>query len=330
VSADAAEFAWWRLRQPGAGQSVPGISSIALEVRTAAGAVRLALGDAGEARVLIPLVASEAFPIVEDSRGITVRDTVLSADGRAIRFADITCREEVLEGVFSRLVQQIVSELDAGKAVATAVEGAVREFRMLLMRGGAVTVEAALGLLGELLVLEELMHMAPGAWRGWAPPDGRHDFRAGDAALEVKSTRRAAARRVTISSIDQLAAPEAGTLTLLWRCFEEHAGAPHTVPRAAARLIALADDPEGMEHALKAHGYEIDTAAAWDRFAFSTLGSEAYRVVEGFPRLLAPRGGLPRGVKKVRYDVELDAAAAYRLSFDEEKLAVARFIEALA
>jgi hypothetical protein len=330
VTGETSDLGWWRLRQDGDGAAELGFRSFPLEVETPAGAVRLALGEDGEARILIPLAPGEPFPVLTDGRGIVLRDTVLSAAGSPVRFIDLTCREAQLEDVFSGVVHEILVRLASGGSAGATVESAVRDFRRLLLRGTGteVTLERALGLVGELTVLERLLTRSPRAWRAWTgPPDGRHDFRVGALALEVKSTLRVAARRVTISAADQLIEPEGGALTLVWRSFEQVVGGAESVPRLASRVLAQVDDVEGAALRLEAAGFEADFADAWAAFEFSQLSGESYRVSEGFPRLSWPQ---PAGVHKVRYEVDLSAADPFRLDRASEGAAFDALVATLS
>ena len=70
-------------------------------------------------------------------------------------------------------------------------------------------------------------------WVG--PTGGRHDFRRGAIAVEVKTTRAHTSRQVTIHGEDQLDAPDGGALHLHFVRLEE-------VPSGGASVTSLVDD----------------------------------------------------------------------------------------
>jgi hypothetical protein len=313
------DASWRRLREADTSTRYDlGVATIALDVTTRAGAVRLALGGEGEARVLIPVPAGAAFPSIGDSRGILLKDTALTAGGRVIRFIDLSCREPALEDIFGRLTEEIFRRLTGNEAPDAAVEGAVRDFRRLLLRSPTdISLEQALGLCGELVVLEELLAIDPRAWGAWRGPRGaRHDFRGGEFAVEVKATLRRARRTFTVSALDQLLAPEGGALMLAWLCFEENPAGAIDAPRLVDRVLARAGDPDGLLGLLETAGYAAEQRQFWERWKFSLLASEGYRVEEGFPRIVPESfaaGSVPPGVARLRYEVDLAMAAPFHL-----------------
>jgi hypothetical protein len=316
---NVSDAGWRRLREADTNARFDlGVATLPLDIATRAGAVRLALGDGNHARVLIPVPAGAGFPAIGDSRGILLKDTVLSAQGRAIRFIDLCCRERGLEDIFSRLTEEIFRRLSENEAPDVAVEGAVRDFRRLLLRSPTdISLEQALGLCGELLVLEELVAIDPAAWIAWRGPHGaRHDFRAGELAVEVKATLRLARRTFTVSALDQLMEPEGGGLLLAWLCFEENPAGTIDVPCLADRILARVGNPDGLLALLEKAGYAPEQRQFWERWKFSLLASEAWRVEVGFPRIVPAAfvgGAVPPGVSRIRYEVDLSMATSFHL-----------------
>ncbi|SMF52266.1 Putative PD-(D/E)XK family member [Tistlia consotensis] len=322
--ADLSALAWSRLREETTAASQElGIPSLALPVRTDQGPARLALGQDGQARLLLPIAPGAPFPRIVESRGLGLRDSLLTADGRAVRFIDLACREPALEDVFRALVAETLGRLQSGDRPDVAVEGAVRDFRTLLLRArpDEITLEAAIGLLGELNVLSRLLTASPGAWRAWKGPEGaRHDFRAGAIAIEVKATVRGAGRTMTVSALDQLLEPPGGELFVYWLAFEPDPAGDLTVPALVHRVLQLADDVEGLASLLLGAGYDVAAGDAWLAWRFSALTAELYAVRPGFPRLVPDDfegGSLPVGVSGFRYVVDLGAALEFRLSDGE-------------
>lgn len=320
-----AGIGWERLRRESAAQSASelGVPSLLLDASTTAGPVRLAIGTEREARLLVPVEAGERFPMVQDTHGLELRDSVLLLRGSPIRFIDIACRGERLEAVFEKLVDDVVRRLRADAAPAKSLEDAIADFRSLLMGASSArpSIEAALGLVGELIILNRLLAIEPSAWQLWTgPAGGRHDFRGGDRAIEVKSSLRSHSRLVEVSAIDQLTAPAGGHL-LLAHCVLEYDGAgPLSAVSEAKRACEMATDPAGVTDRLALLGYDQDQAAEWQSFRFSLLSQDFYSVIDGFPRLTPvsfAEGELPLGISHFRYRVNLDFASEFRLRSTE-------------
>jgi len=92
-----------------------------------------------------------------------------------------------------------------GAQVVTAIGTSMRLFRRLLRDVRLIPLERIVGLLGELWVLNRLIHTrGREAFTSWTGPRGEaHDFRVEDAELEVKTTTKQ--RRVhRIHGLDQL------------------------------------------------------------------------------------------------------------------------------
>jgi hypothetical protein len=324
TSAALADLAWGRLRAEPQRTFVDlGIPSFPLRIVTRAGNVRLALGQEGEARLLLPLSAGEPFPKIAEARGLTLTDSVFMLEGRPRRFIDLVCKSRELEEVFRDLVVEILSRIDAKEAPAQAVEGSIKDFRSLLLGPWTqnISVQSAVGMLGELVLLERLLQIDGEAWKAWTGPlSGRHDFRAGPHAIEVKASIRSQRKSVQISALDQLAEPPGGKLVLFHHVFEEDAGGDLTIPALAAKILGRSSDSEAVAALLDSAGYDAQFDKQWDEFCFSALQEDAYRVGPGFPRLVPSdfdKGELPAGVSHFRYTVDLSAASQFLLREDE-------------
>lgn len=336
TSAALADLAWGRLRVEPQGTSADlGIPSFPLGVATRAGSARLALGSEDGARLLLPLAAGEPFPRIAEARGLTLTDSVFMLEGRPRRFIDLVCKSFDLEEVFRDLVVEILRRISTKETAAQAVEGSINDFRSLLLgsRTQNIPVESAVGILGELVLLERLLKLDGGAWKAWTGPlNGRHDFRAGPHAIEVKTSIRAQRKSVQISAVDQLAEPLGGTLTLVHQVFEEDAGGVLTVPILASKILKRSSDPEAVTDLLDSAGYEAGSDKQWDQFRFSALQEDAYRVGPGFPRLVPSdfqSGELPAGVSHFRYTVDLSAASQFVLRTEDFNENLARLVSCL-
>jgi hypothetical protein len=169
---------------------------------------------------------------------------------------------------------------------------------------GALSRSEMIGIVGELLLLGQLLDIgadALGAWK--APDDGLHDFELAGDSIEVK-TSLGGARQLHVSTLDQL--DDAGLASL------------HV---AHVRLIEV---PDGEALADIADRIEAQLSGERARGAFRNallrrglapgadgdvgprvrlVGTDFYAVREGFPRLR--RGEVALGIAEATYQLEV-------------------------
>jgi hypothetical protein len=238
-----------------------------------------------------------------------------------------------LEHVFAELASDILRRISNGEAPGSSVETTIADFRSLLSNSNDdnVTDQALLGLIGELLVLRKLAGYSPSAVDGWTGPlDQRHDFRRGTFAIEVKTSSRSDARRVTISSIDQLEEPADGTLVLIHVLVEPAAGGSVSVASLFSSLVALGASTHELRERLAKMGCSDPNAATWNRTSFELQGLTGYSVIDGFPRITRSQfkaGQIPSGVSAITYTIELGSLGDFILdphTFEVELQRVAK------
>ena len=171
------------------------------------------------------------------------------------------------------------------------------------------------GLIGELVVLNRLLHRSPSAWRAWRGPAGdRHDFRVSDTSLEVKATLRPGASTVTISSLEQLEVPTGGTLHLLCVVLEPVSSGILSVSGLGRNAMSKADDPDRLSELLTGAGCHDVDAEEWNRHRFRSEAEHLYEIRPGFPRLtvsMLTDGVVPSGVHKINYQTDLSIAGSF-------------------
>jgi len=225
--------------------------------------------------------------------------------------------------LFFRLCMDIVGATATAGSERDAVEMALsRTWRWHhLLRGGGderLSDEEQKGLIGELIVLQELMleslsiRDAVSAWQG--PLGAPKDFEIGRIAVEAKARRGGATPYVAISSEHQL--DRAGTDALFLRVTELNHGtvdvpdAFSLTSLARSLQVLVAPDPlaaDRFEALLLATGlnWEHDYSdSLWMRGA-----DRCYQVTEGFPCITPSL--YPSGVSLVRYSVFLKDCEPY-------------------
>ena len=164
--------------------------------------------DAGGGRHLLLPIGDETVVEDRESRHVAVTERqLLAEDGKPLRFVDLSCEDHSLTRVFEQLVEDVVARIGAGVPANAVCQVALDDWRDLLRREhGPISREKALGLFGELIVLEMLATTDPlGAVRAWVGPQGRpQDFVHNGRALEVKTTSAVDSSTIRVSNVDQL------------------------------------------------------------------------------------------------------------------------------
>lgn len=308
---------WEQLRTGAPSGGDLGVPTIPTDVSTDAGPVRLAIGPNDEPRVLLPLEDRELAPAIQESNAISISVSSFTSKGRILRFLDLICLSPDLESVFGELVDEMLVRIARDERCVDAVRSTIEDFRALLMRAaaGRITRSMVAGLIAELLVLNRLLDRTPSAWKAWLGPTGdRHDFRAGNTSLEVKSSLRPGASRVAINSLDQLEIPTGGSLHLLRFVLEPVSNGMLNVSSLARNALSKSDDREKLNELLAAVGCSNVDAEEWNRYSFRCESEALYEVRAGFPRLVLSMltGGIaPHGVHEVAYYIDLSVAEPF-------------------
>lgn len=319
---------WAILRSGGQSSGAIEIPTKPMGVTGPMGQVRMALGKHGEARLLLPLAASEDPRMVVGAPALAIEAQMLRENGNPKRFLDVTCKVKELDSVFARIVQQILLRITDGETAVEAVRCTLEDFRNLLNTPASsdVTQPMIAGLVGELIVLKRLLDISPEAWKVWQGPAGaRHDFTRSSVSLEVKVTLGKGRTKITVNGLEQLSEPCGGRLFLQHFELEPATGGMFSVSTLGHAVMATGGAPVG--ELLAAAGCSDVDSEAWNATAFRLEGETLYEVRPGFPRLVPlsfPGGAAPEGVSEIRYTTNLSEAAGFRVD-----LVAARELERL-
>ena len=310
---------WTILRSGGQQPSGIEIPTKPSRVSTVHGAIRLALGANGEARLLLPLGGGESAKGLVGAPTLSIDISIYREAGIPRRFLDLTCLASELETVFAEVAEQILSRVEAGSGCMDAARSTIEEFRALLVRppSADVTLPKIAGLVGELLVLKRLLDRSPKAWKCWRGPAGdRHDFAMWTTALEVKVTLRRGKTEISINGLEQLAEPAGGKLFLQHLELEAVGAGMLSVSSLAHASLDIASQPDRVRELLSALGCHDVDDPAWNTTNFRLEAEGLYRVAPGFPRLVRssfPGGIIPDGISNVCYSADLAGAAEFRI-----------------
>jgi len=271
------------------------------------------------ARHLLLGVAADLQPVIDDrSRGIRVVTRPLSVQNQPERdFVDVICTAVSGQEVFNLVATAVLEQVQRGVAPAEAVLATLSRWRRFWGASppGGLSGEQIHGLFGELWFLAVWLlphgHDQVGHWVG--PTGARHDFAWHGLAVEAKATTSVRGHVHRINGIDQLDPPADGRLLLFSLRMREEATASNTLLSLIDTInTTLGDDAEALdrfETGLAQAGYSPLEADRYTEIRFRVLNERLYEVGQGFPRLSAASfgGGLPGGVERVEYEINLDA-----------------------
>ncbi|MGW6704225.1 PD-(D/E)XK motif protein [Streptomyces sp. NPDC054956] len=276
------------------------------------GPLAVAVDREGHRHVLVPIQANRKLRTGLDGPGLQLRRRALEGEETYQVYADLACRGEDLDDLFTELCVDVLGETeDLPANPVKALYRVLDRWRALFRtRGTRLGPDQIAGLFGELLVLERLLAKDPSAHRLWRGPQGHpHDFSNGTTAVEVKSSTADTGRRPRIHGFAQLEAPSAGTLSLAWfglrRTTSDSKGV--ALVELIDRLVHMCDDEKALLALLARVGYlPLDVEQYRDvRFV---IGEERwYRVDADFPRLTGQSlvAGVPALVSDVSYTIDL-------------------------
>lgn len=226
-------------------------------------------------------------------------------------YVDLVCKNDALGLVFERLCADVVTraqdepDMHPNKALIRALD----DWQALFERTpAALSREEQIGLFGELLVLERLAQTDPvkalGAWSG--PGKSLRDFSSEKAFMEVKCTTSQDAKRVSISSLDQLdpAAGEPLFLVLVSLTVDTTGDSTDVL---IERLVDAGVPRHALERKVAQYGYSFSSRGTDPKF--SVKGLTFWAVQESSPGLR--RSDIPservQGVEKVTYTLAVES-----------------------
>ena len=302
---------WAVLETESVGSTPTTLRSVPTGTTVAAGPVRAGVDGLGHRHLVIPLAAGEAF--AEDRSGRGVQLWRVSVDGQAA--VSLVCVVPALNGIFERLALDVLAEAQNAPSPARRTAEVLGEWKELLAvaaESGILGDERLVGLLGELLCLEQVVAIDPlrrvSTWAG--PSRHQHDLLYGDHALEVKSSTVREGRIVTINSVDQLDPSPAAALYLVYQRFQ---AAPvdvgETLPGVIGRLTDLGVNARELHQLLTLIGYSAAHDDIYRTRPFALIERRVYDATRpGFPRIVRSSFAgtdIPSGTLRLTYAIDL-------------------------
>ncbi|WP_329554686.1 PD-(D/E)XK motif protein [Streptomyces sp. NBC_00696] len=284
-----------------------------LSVGTGSGSPAVAVDHDGHRHLLVPIHAHMKVRAGLDGPVLRLRKRPLEDAETYQTYADLGCLRDDLNDLFTELCVDVLEEAaelpdNPVKALYRVLDRWKSLFRT---QGPQLGPEELAGLFGELTVLNRLLVLDPSAHRIWRGPEGhRHDFSAAINAVEVKAGTGSEGRRPRIHGLDQLEAPDRGTLFLAWLRLHRTAtsGVGTRFVESVDEAIRLSDDEEALLGLLARAGYRLADADLYEDVRFVIAEERWYRVGADFPGLtgeMLTEAGVPVSVLDVEYTIDL-------------------------
>jgi hypothetical protein len=213
--------------------------------------------------------------------------------------AAFLCTDQDLLDVFVVLAADLERRLGSCPREWRSIVSLVEEWQSLMAPRGRTSMEAEVGLWGEIWLLTA--SAAPdrllSAWRG--PDREPVDFFLDGKAVEVKTSRLRRQHWVSFAQVMNPVGDAEAWLLSLWIGLDPIRG--ETVPAMATRLLARVGDPAQALRRLAAAGYVAGDRAMYD-MRIALLSEPEWYPMGSVPRV---RSADP-GVSRLRYTVSLD------------------------
>lgn len=305
-----------------------------LPVVTEQGAVVAAIDHDGFRHVLVPVHSHLKIRSGLDGPVLHLRKRPLEDEESYQMYADLACLRTDLNDLFTELCADI---LDATEELPNnsvkALYRVLDHWKALFQPQGSVLgPEQLAGLFGELLVLDRLLQLDSSAHRLWHGPKGHHhDFTTGNIAVEVKTSTNGG-RRPRVHGLDQLDAPERGSLCLAWFRLRPSPGDGSGVGflELLEQTIRSCDDESALLDLLAQAGYRSVDAERYSAVRFVVDEERWYEVTTEFPSLTSKKlvaAGVPISVCDVEYTIDLSSEVPVPMLPDTVARTIDRMIQ---
>lgn len=272
--------------------------------------------DAAPCLVILPGAAGDSVGAFETA-GLRLSRAADPAGVLLVLSLEEPSRRDLFAEICSDCIRSVLRAEDQGTGDLLSVLAArLSAWRTFLRDSAAgLSVREIVGIIGELLILDGLLDVGADGVALWrAPDDGLHDFERSGRALEVK-TSLGPARRLLISTLDQLDDAGLASLHVAHVQLIEAANG-ETLDQIAARISARLSGERArgaFANALLRRGVPpCGPADGGPRVGCA--GVDFYVVGDGFPRLR--RGDVALGIAEAEYQVEVRALTGFAADAD--------------
>lgn len=272
--------------------------------------------DAAPCLLVAPGAAGEAVATFETA-GLRLSRAVDPGGVLLVLSLEEPDRRDLFAEICSDCIRSVLRSDDDGESDLVSVLAArLAAWRAFLRdQTGGLSRRETVGIIGELLLVDQLLDYGADAVGIWTAPDGGlHDFELSGHALETK-TSLGGARRLHISTLDQLDDAGLGSLHVVHiRLIEAADG--ETLEQIAERVEARLEGERPrrvFRNSLLRRGVPPG-AMPDDGLRVRCIGSEYYAVRDGFPRLR--RGEVALGIVDADYQIEVRALSPFQANGD--------------
>ncbi len=278
--------------------------------------------DGAPCLIISPGVSGQAVATFETA-GLRLSRTSDPGGVLLVLSLEESSRRDLFAEICSDCIRSVLRGEDDGEGDLVSVLAArLSAWRAFLRdQAGGLSRRETVGIIGELLVLDQLLGAHGDAVSMWAAPDdGLHDFEQCGHALEAKSSL-GVARCLHISTLDQLDDFGLASLHIAHtRLVEATEG--ETLAHIADRIEARLEGERArrdFRNALLRRGVPPG-AISDDGLRVRCVGTDYYAVRDGFPRLR--RGDVALGIVEADYQVEVRALSGFQV---DEAVALSAF-----
>ncbi len=254
--------------------------------------------------------------------GVDLREGEFHGQQRLILTLDRNVDQDLFLGLCQTLVAALFPVVSAATALSVALAHIKRWKAFLAGRKARrLTPQEVRGLWAELAYLRAVYRSrlsSVDAVNAWCGVEAVHqDFIFGNTAVEVKSLAGQDRSTVRISSEDQLETIVDDLYLVTHRLTENPDATDSLSLNALVRLVEseLGDAEALEEFSGKLAGFGYLPIVEYDAPAFQISERRTYRVGDAFPRLT--RSGLPTGIARVSYEIELEAIEDFACDCDQ-------------
>jgi hypothetical protein len=211
--------------------------------------------------VRLRIADTQGLPKTGELRNVTVSRVRIAGQS----FAQVITDSVQLFPTIYALIGDVLRRIEAGeKDSALALANSLRNFEALVAKANGISREEAVGLYGELLVLEALLNARRADVRAWIGANQQcHDFRLSTLELEVKTTT-SNARHHFVHGLNQLnPSPDHELFVVSIRLGNPGTGAGRSldelVENLSATLSGNGDSTRYFKNELEKTRYERET-----------------------------------------------------------------------
>lgn len=293
------------------------------------GAIPLYWGRDTSARCLL-ILELEGDHTEEFRRGVVevhgidvdLRDGEVSDQQRLVLTLDRSVDQDLFHALCQTLITALETSTNSAEAMVVALAH-IRRWRAFFASRKArrLSEEEVRGLWAELQYMRALYAerwTAAAVVEAWTGDDMvQQDFIFENTAIEVKSLLGRDRNTVRISSEDQLATVVDELFLVTHRLTVADSSAGGLSLNALVRIIEgeLGDGDALEDFSQKLADFGYLPVAPYDTPEFVVTERQTYRVEGEFPRLV--RAGLPTGIARVSYEIELEAMKNFETDNDE-------------